>query len=66
MSALVDRYARHLPSALLSLEHAVRQLTRPSHYSLLLGSPLDIARRNARLVAENVPYPETPSVRQLI
>src|SRR3990170_9036933 len=53
MSSLVDRFIRRIRSALVSLEHAALQLTRPSRYSVLLGSALDFTRSNAQLVSEN-------------
>jgi len=53
MSSVADQLIRCMRSALLSLQHASLQLTRPSRYSVLLGFALDFTRSNAQLVAEN-------------
>jgi len=53
MSSLVNRFIRRIRSALVSLDHASLQLTRPSCCSALLGFAFDISRSKAQLVAEN-------------
>ena len=53
MSSFVDRFIRHIHSALATLELASLHLPRPSRYSALLGSAFDITRTNAQLAAEN-------------
>ncbi len=50
MSSLVNRFFRPICSALVSLEHAALQLTRPSRYGVLLGSTLDFTRSRMQLI----------------